>query len=44
MMEAESTSETSLSFYQNTRRNIPEDGHVEVLILFHFIQSYEMQN
>jgi hypothetical protein len=27
MMEAESTSETSVSFYHATRRNIPEDGH-----------------
>jgi hypothetical protein len=27
MMEAVSTSETSVSFYQTTRRNIPEDGH-----------------
>jgi hypothetical protein len=25
MMEAVSTSETSVSFYQTTRRNIPED-------------------
>jgi hypothetical protein len=27
MMEAESTSETSISFYQTTRRKIPEDSH-----------------
>jgi hypothetical protein len=27
MMEAESTSETSVNFYQTTRRNIPEDSH-----------------
>jgi hypothetical protein len=26
-MEIVSTSETSVSFYQTTRRNIPEDGH-----------------
>jgi hypothetical protein len=27
MMEAGSTSETSVNFYQTTRRNIPEDSH-----------------
>jgi hypothetical protein len=27
-MEAASTSETSISFYQTTRRNIPEDSHL----------------
>jgi hypothetical protein len=27
MMEAESTSETSVYFYQTTRRNNPEDSH-----------------
>jgi hypothetical protein len=27
MMEAESTSETSVTFYQTTRRNIPEDSN-----------------
>jgi hypothetical protein len=27
MMEAASTSETSVSFYQTTRRNNPEDRH-----------------
>jgi hypothetical protein len=26
MMEAVNTSETSVNFYQTTRRNIPEDG------------------
>jgi hypothetical protein len=30
MMEAESTSETSVNFYQTTRPNIPEDSHLEV--------------
>jgi hypothetical protein len=29
MMEAESTSETSVNFYQTTRRNIPEDNHLQ---------------
>jgi hypothetical protein len=28
MMEAISTSETYVNFYQNTRRNIPEDSHL----------------
>jgi hypothetical protein len=28
MMEAVITSETSVNFYQNTRRNNPEDGHL----------------
>jgi hypothetical protein len=28
MMEAVSTSETSVNFYQTARRNIPEDGHL----------------
>jgi hypothetical protein len=28
MMEAASTAETSVNFYQNTRRNIPDDSHL----------------
>jgi hypothetical protein len=28
MMEAASTSETLVNFYQTTRRNIPEDSHL----------------
>jgi hypothetical protein len=28
MMEAVSTSETSVNIYQTTRRNIPEDSHL----------------
>jgi hypothetical protein len=28
MMEAASTPETSVSFYQTTRRNNPEDSHL----------------
>jgi hypothetical protein len=28
MMEATSTSETSVNFYQTTRRNIAEDSHL----------------
>jgi hypothetical protein len=29
MMEAESTSETSVNFYQTTRHNNPEDNHLQ---------------
>jgi hypothetical protein len=29
MMEAVRTSETSVNFYETTRRNIPEDGHLQ---------------
>jgi hypothetical protein len=29
IMEAENTSETSVNFYQTTRRNIPEDSHLQ---------------
>jgi hypothetical protein len=35
MMEAVSTSETSVNFYQTTRCTIPEDSHLQFL-LFHF--------
>jgi hypothetical protein len=28
MIEAASTYETSVNFYQTTRRNIPEDSHI----------------
>jgi hypothetical protein len=28
MMEAVSTSETPVNFYETTRRNIPEDNHL----------------
>jgi hypothetical protein len=28
MMETVSTSETSVNYYQTTRRNIPEDSHL----------------
>jgi hypothetical protein len=33
VMEAVSTSETSVSFYHTTRRNIPEDGHLHAITL-----------
>jgi hypothetical protein len=29
MMEAASTSETSVNFYQTTRRNYPENNHLQ---------------
>jgi hypothetical protein len=32
MMEAASTSKTSLNFYQTTRRNTPEDSHLQFFI------------
>jgi hypothetical protein len=32
MTEAESTSETSVTFYQTTRRNNPEDSHLQLLL------------
>jgi hypothetical protein len=31
MMEAVSTSETSVNFYETARRNIPEDSHLQNL-------------
>jgi hypothetical protein len=34
LMEAVSTSETSVHFYQNIRRNIPEDGHLQAKLQF----------
>jgi hypothetical protein len=37
MMEAASTSETSVNFCQNTRRNNPEDTH---LLLLKYFQRY----
>jgi hypothetical protein len=40
MMEAASTYETSVNFYQTTRRNIPEDGHFQVTDNAQTIQSY----
>jgi hypothetical protein len=37
MMEAANTSETSVNFYQTTRRSIPEDSHLHVSLLIVFI-------
>jgi hypothetical protein len=31
IMGAASTSETSVNFYQTTRRNIPEDSHLQLI-------------
>jgi hypothetical protein len=36
MMEAGSTSKTSVNFYETTRRNIPEDSNLQVLLYFHY--------
>jgi hypothetical protein len=36
MMEAASTSETSVNFYETTRRNIPEDRHLHLDIYNQF--------
>jgi hypothetical protein len=33
MMEAAGTSETSVNFYQTTRRNNPEDSHQRTVML-----------
>jgi hypothetical protein len=33
MMEAASTSETAVNFYQTTRHNNPEDSHLQTLLL-----------
>jgi hypothetical protein len=32
MVEAGSNSETPVTFYQNTRRNIPEDSHFHTAV------------
>jgi hypothetical protein len=43
MMEAENTSETSVNFYQTTRRSIPDDSHLQAQCGIHFmhlIQQY----
>jgi hypothetical protein len=41
MMEAARTSETLVNFYQNTRRNTPEDSHLQNLISYvHYKGTY----
>jgi hypothetical protein len=37
-MKAGSTSETSANFYQTTRRNIPEDSHLQDCFVPHHFQ------
>jgi hypothetical protein len=39
MMEAASTSETSINFYHTTRRNMPEDNnfHARFLFVYHLL-------
>jgi hypothetical protein len=39
VMAAVSTSETSVNIYQTTRRNIPEDSHLESLKELHVLKS-----
>jgi hypothetical protein len=34
MMEAVSMSETSVNFYETTRRNMPEESHLHITIVF----------
>jgi hypothetical protein len=41
MMEAASTSETSVNFYQATRRNNPEDSHLHDVITLRRAGSYK---
>jgi hypothetical protein len=38
MMEAVSTPETSVNFYQITRRNIPEDSHLQATLKPKFLR------
>jgi hypothetical protein len=38
MMEAASTSEMSVNFYQTTRRNNPEYSHLHTLLTFEWQQ------
>jgi hypothetical protein len=42
----EDTSETSVEFYQTTRRNIPEDSHLqfEVCVYEHYIMTITGHN
>jgi hypothetical protein len=40
MMEAASTSETSINFYQTTRRNNPEDSHLHVCLSSFFFCGF----
>jgi hypothetical protein len=42
MMEAASTSETSVNFYQTTRGNIPEDSHLNSLTFITLISTSDI--
>jgi hypothetical protein len=42
MMQAASTSATSVNLYQNTRRNNPEDSHI-FLLFFRTCSPYRKQ-
>jgi hypothetical protein len=39
LMKAASTSETSVNFYQTTRRNIPEDCHLQSFVVEMFAEG-----
>jgi hypothetical protein len=41
MMEAASTSETSVNFYQITRRNNPEDSHLPIHTITKQVKAYK---
>jgi hypothetical protein len=43
IMEAESTSETSVKFYQTTRHNIPEVSHLNKNLLFYLLLYMGME-
>jgi hypothetical protein len=47
MMEAVSTSKTSINFYRTTRRNKPEDSHLHAYrrenLKSHSLYKYEMK-
>jgi hypothetical protein len=40
MMEKTSTSETSVNFYQSTRRNNPEESHLHTLTFIYLSKVY----
>jgi hypothetical protein len=44
MIEAVSTSETSVNFYQTTRRNTPEDSHLYILFDTFFYPGLDSEN
>jgi hypothetical protein len=44
MMEAAGTSETSVNFYQTTRRNNPEDNHLNEVDFWSLFLKMESHN